>query len=112
MPETVMLMLPASWNFRNEADDEFGGIAGAFQNSAIPLPMTVFGLADVSSTPQSIAAAVLSIASIMPDGFMWAPYASSSPSTMAFLRRNSTASMPMASAMRSMCDSSPKWNSE
>ena len=73
MPDTVMLIDPSSLNLRNDADDAFGGIAGAFQNSAMPLPITVLGSSDVSSTPQSIAAAVLSIASSRPDGFIGSP---------------------------------------
>ena len=68
-----MFMLPSSLNLRKEADEAFGGIAGAFQNTARPLPITLLGSSDVSFFPHSMAAAVLSIASISPDGFISAP---------------------------------------
>ena len=51
----------------------FGGIAGAFQKRAKPLPIRVLGSEDSSRLPQPLAAAVLSIASRSPLGFMAAP---------------------------------------
>ena len=112
MPDTLMFRLPSSLNLMNAADAAFGGIAGAFQKHAKPLPMALSGSFEVSFLPQSISFATRSMASTSPLGFIFAPYASVSPSTIAFLRLNATGSMPIFFAMRVMCDSRPNMNSE
>ena len=68
-----MFRLPSSLNLMNAEEAALGGIAGAFQKQAKPLPMTLLGSLELSFWPQRISAATRSMASCRPLGFIFAP---------------------------------------